>query len=147
MDRRTFLAASTTALAAPFLGGRAARAQTASRAETLLLVQEYGPNSLDMQGLGSSQPLKPRHWREGVLRPSISPVNRTGPDGDSDDRVQAACVALMVAQYAASYSAGGTSLQAECRRWVFHQWTQAEVASSTCSTERQGPWRLMSSAL
>jgi peptide/nickel transport system substrate-binding protein len=55
MRRRTLLA-SSAALAAPAL--RPASAQPApTRAETLLLVQEYGPNSLDMQGLGSSQPV------------------------------------------------------------------------------------------
>lgn len=37
--------------------------------------------------------------------------------------------------------------QASCRRLVFHQWTQRAVASSTCSTVRQGPWRLISSVL
>jgi len=57
MDRRTFLAASTAALAAPVLGAGSAEAQAPSRAETLLLVQEYGPNSMDMQGIGSSQPV------------------------------------------------------------------------------------------
>ncbi|WP_458098155.1 ABC transporter substrate-binding protein [Roseomonas sp. WA12] len=54
--RRRHLLAATAALAAPSV--RPVTAQTApSRAETLLLVQEYGPNSLDMQGLGSSQPV------------------------------------------------------------------------------------------
>ena len=58
MRRRRFLAASATALAAPFVGvSKPAEAQSASRAETLLLVQEYGPNSMDMQGLGASQPV------------------------------------------------------------------------------------------
>ena len=53
VDRRTFLATSLSAtVTAP------AFAQTAaSRNETLVLVQEYGPNSLDMQGIGSSQPV------------------------------------------------------------------------------------------
>ena len=56
MRRRSLLATASAALAAPSL--RPAVAQTApGRAETLLLVQEYGPNSLDMQGLGSSQPV------------------------------------------------------------------------------------------
>ena len=54
MDRRTFL---TAALAAPMLAPRKAEAQAPTRAETLLLVQEYGPNSMDMQGTGSSQPV------------------------------------------------------------------------------------------
>ncbi|MDT7950534.1 MAG: ABC transporter substrate-binding protein [Acetobacteraceae bacterium] len=57
MDRRTFLATSTAALAAPALSAQRAEAQSPTRAETLLLVQEYGPNSMDMQGLGSSQPV------------------------------------------------------------------------------------------
>lgn len=57
MDRRTFLAASATTLAAPFVSRTPAQAQANSRAETLLLVQEYGPNSMDMQGIGSSQPV------------------------------------------------------------------------------------------
>ena len=54
ITRRTALAAG---LAAPFIAKSTARAQTPSRSETLLLVQEYGPNSLDMQGIGSSQPV------------------------------------------------------------------------------------------
>ncbi|WP_159999285.1 ABC transporter substrate-binding protein [Roseomonas sp. 18066] len=56
MHRRSLLA---TALAAPFVKPVVAEAQTAapSRRETLLLVQEYGPNSLDMQGIGSAQPV------------------------------------------------------------------------------------------
>ena len=39
------------------LRARAAAQAAPSRDETLLLVQEYGPNSLDMQGIGSSQPV------------------------------------------------------------------------------------------
>ena len=56
INRRTALAAT---LAAPFVSKSAgdAAAQAPSRNETLLLVQEYGPNSLDMQGIGSSQPV------------------------------------------------------------------------------------------
>ena len=53
ITRRTALAAG---LAAPFVA-RSASAQATSRNETLLLVQEYGPNSLDMQGIGASQPV------------------------------------------------------------------------------------------
>lgn len=44
-----------------------------------------------------------------------------------------------MAQYAVSYSAGGTFPQALWSRWVFHQWTHSDVASSTCSTVRHGP--------
>ena len=53
LTRRTALAAG---LAAPFVA-KSADAQAPSRNETLVLVQEYGPNSLDMQGIGSSQPV------------------------------------------------------------------------------------------
>jgi peptide/nickel transport system substrate-binding protein len=52
ITRRTALAAG---LSAPFVARASAQAPT--RNETLLLVQEYGPNSLDMQGIGSSQPV------------------------------------------------------------------------------------------
>ena len=52
ITRRTAVAA---ALSAPFVAK--AQAQAPSRTETLLLVQEYGPNSLDMQGIGSAQPV------------------------------------------------------------------------------------------
>jgi peptide/nickel transport system substrate-binding protein len=58
MKRRSFLktAAGAAALSAPAI--RRAEAQAApTRNETLLLVQEYGPNSLDMQGIGSAQPV------------------------------------------------------------------------------------------
>lgn len=54
ITRRTAIAAG---LAAPFVARSQAQAQAVGRAETLLLVQEYGPNSLDMQGIGSSQPV------------------------------------------------------------------------------------------
>lgn len=53
ISRRTFVATSMAAVTAS-----TARAQTApSRKDTLFVVQEYGPNSLDMQGIGSSQPV------------------------------------------------------------------------------------------
>ncbi|GJD49678.1 putative D,D-dipeptide-binding periplasmic protein DdpA [Methylobacterium crusticola] len=54
ITRRTALAAG---LAAPFVANGRVRAQAPSRNETLLLIQEYGPNSLDMQGIGASQPV------------------------------------------------------------------------------------------
>ncbi len=58
MKRRSFLkAVSAAAVAAPYVSIRSAAAQSPSRKETLLLVQEYGPNSLDMQGIGSAQPV------------------------------------------------------------------------------------------
>lgn len=57
MQRRTFLYASAALAAPAVLRPVEVAAQSAARAETLLLVQEYGPNSLDMQGIGSSQPV------------------------------------------------------------------------------------------
>lgn len=57
MDRRTFLAVTGLAATGTALGARPAAAQVPTRAETLLIVQEYGPNSLDMQGIGASQPV------------------------------------------------------------------------------------------
>jgi peptide/nickel transport system substrate-binding protein len=53
LNRRTVLGA---VLSAPFVA-RASAQGASGRAETLLLVQEYGPNSLDMQGIGSAQPV------------------------------------------------------------------------------------------
>ena len=55
-------------------------------------------------------------------------MNRTGFRRDPDDRFQAAVATCWSAQYAASYSAGGTSSQAEWSLSVFHQWTQAAVS-------------------
>ena len=58
MKRRTFFrtAAGAAALAAPAI--RRAAAQSApTRNETLILVREYGPNSMDMQGIGAAQPV------------------------------------------------------------------------------------------
>lgn len=49
-------AAVAGALVAPFVS-RAHAQGAPGRSETLLLVQEYGPNSLDMQGIGSAQPV------------------------------------------------------------------------------------------
>ncbi len=53
ITRRTAVSA---ALATPFVAKAAAQGGP-GRSETLLLVQEYGPNSLDMQGIGASQPV------------------------------------------------------------------------------------------
>ncbi len=55
ISRRAFVAATAAAAAA---ASGPVRAQTSpGRKDTLVVVQEYGPNSLDMQGIGSSQPV------------------------------------------------------------------------------------------
>ena len=58
--RRLFLKQATAAAAATALTNREAFAQ--ARGETLLVVQELGPNSLDMQGVGSNQTVNGLSW-------------------------------------------------------------------------------------
>src|SRR5262245_27460263 len=65
MYRREFLKSTAAAAAAglavgPLRPGRATWAQT--RAETLLVVTEYGPNSMGIQGLGANQPTHGPSW-------------------------------------------------------------------------------------
>ncbi len=60
LDRREFLAFTLAGAASAPFGGIPAAAQ--SRTETLILVQELGPNSLDMQGVGSNQTVNGLSW-------------------------------------------------------------------------------------
>src|SRR6266850_5997830 len=60
LDRREFLQATLVAGAASSFGSSLAFTQ--SRAEVLVLVQELGPNSLDMQGVGSNQTVNGLAW-------------------------------------------------------------------------------------
>ena len=55
ITRRGFVATSAAAALATPRG--VAAQQPPGRNETLVVVQEYGPNSMDMQGIGSSQPV------------------------------------------------------------------------------------------
>ena len=59
LDRRQFLA-TTGAAGLALTGQHAAFAQ--GRGDTLLVVQELGPNSLDMQGVGSNQTVNGLAW-------------------------------------------------------------------------------------
>lgn len=59
VSRRRFLGGAT-AVSAIALNGGSAFAQT--KAETLLIVQELGPNSLDMHGVGSNQTVNGLSW-------------------------------------------------------------------------------------
>jgi peptide/nickel transport system substrate-binding protein len=59
-DRRELLRAALLTGAAMPLGSLPALAQ--GRAETLVIVQELGPNSLDMQGVGSNQTVNGLSW-------------------------------------------------------------------------------------
>jgi peptide/nickel transport system substrate-binding protein len=49
------------------------------RAETLLVVQELGPNSLDMQGVGSNQTVNGLSWN--CYDRLLSYASKTLPDG------------------------------------------------------------------
>lgn len=60
LNRRALLKSTSAAAAAALLFPEGAFAQ--SRAETLLVVQELGPNSLDMQGVGSNQTVNGLSW-------------------------------------------------------------------------------------
>lgn len=64
--------AGMTAVAPPF-----ARAQ--GRSETLLVVQELGPNSLDMQGVGSNQTVNGLSWN--CYDRLLTYASKTLPDG------------------------------------------------------------------
>ena len=60
LDRRTFLQATLAAGAATCVGPSLVVAQ--GRGDVLLLVQELGPNSLDMHGVGSNQTVNGLAW-------------------------------------------------------------------------------------
>ena len=85
ITRRTAIAAG---LAAPFVAKGSAQAQAPGRNETLLLVQEYGPNSLDMQGIGSSQPVNgvALNCYDRLLRFKPVPIPGGGGNHDRDGR-------------------------------------------------------------
>jgi peptide/nickel transport system substrate-binding protein len=78
IDRRRFLQTGGAAsLATGFCGIDPVLAQ--SRAETLLVVQELGPNSLDMQGVGSNQTVNGLSWN--CYDRLLSYASKTLPDG------------------------------------------------------------------
>ncbi|MBR1360984.1 ABC transporter substrate-binding protein [Bradyrhizobium ottawaense] len=77
MSRRSVLlggvgAAGISAVAPPF-------AWAQGRSETLLVVQELGPNSLDMQGVGSNQTVNGLSWN--CYDRLLSYASKTLPDG------------------------------------------------------------------
>lgn len=76
LDRREFLQATLLAGAASSFASLA-RAQ--GRAEVLLLVQELGPNSLDMHGVGSNQTVNGLAWNCYDRLMTYAP--KTLPDG------------------------------------------------------------------
>lgn len=92
MQRRTLIAALPAGLAAPAV--HRAQAQTPAAApicaETLLLVREYGPNSLDMQGIGASQPVNgvSLNCYDRLLRFKRVPIPTGGGDTYQIDAVE-----------------------------------------------------------
>src|SRR5215203_1177079 len=81
IDRRSFLQSSAALGAAGFgiagLSGTQAFAQ--GRGDTLIVVQELGPNSLDMQGVGSNQTVNGLAWN--CYDRLLSYATKTLPDG------------------------------------------------------------------
>ena len=76
LDRREFLQSTLVAGAASAFPSLAS---SQSRAEVLLLVQELGPNSLDMHGVGSNQTVNGLAWN--CYDRLISHEMKSGPGG------------------------------------------------------------------
>ena len=77
LNRRNFLQTTLAGASAATFGVGSAEAQ--GRAETLLVVQELGPNSLDMQGVGSNQTVNGLSWN--CYDRLLSYAVKTLPDG------------------------------------------------------------------
>ena len=77
LNRRNFLRTSLAGASVAAFGVDPAEAQ--GRAETLLVVQELGPNSLDMQGVGSNQTVNGLSWN--CYDRLLSYAAKTLPDG------------------------------------------------------------------
>lgn len=83
MDRRRFLKSSAATAALGFAGVNAPAilnsAKAQSRAETLLIVSESGPNNLDIHGVGTNVPGYEASWN--CYDRLISHEMKTGPSG------------------------------------------------------------------
>ena len=77
LNRRNFLRTSLAGASAAAFGVGPAEAQ--GRSETLLVVQELGPNSLDMQGVGSNQTVNGLSWN--CYDRLLTYAAKTLPDG------------------------------------------------------------------
>src|SRR5829696_4348595 len=77
LNRRNLLRAGLAGASAGALG--VGPAKTQGRSETLLVVQELGPNSLDMQGVGSNQTVNGLSWN--CYDRLLSYAAKTLPDG------------------------------------------------------------------
>jgi peptide/nickel transport system substrate-binding protein len=77
LNRRHFLQTTLAGASVAAFGISDAEAQ--ARAETLLVVQELGPNSLDMQGVGSNQTVNGLSWN--CYDRLLTYASKTLPDG------------------------------------------------------------------
>lgn len=77
LNRRHFL--QTTLAGATAAAFRASNADAQGRSETLLVVQELGPNSLDMHGVGSNQTVNGLSWN--CYDRLLTYASKTLPDG------------------------------------------------------------------
>ncbi|MBR1224442.1 ABC transporter substrate-binding protein [Bradyrhizobium sp. AUGA SZCCT0176] len=77
LSRRHFL--QTTLAGATAVGFHGSDAAAQGRSETLLVVQELGPNSLDMQGVGSNQTVNGLSWN--CYDRLLTYASKTLPDG------------------------------------------------------------------
>jgi len=77
LNRRRFLQSSLAGATAAAL--RVSDAEAQGRAETLLVVQELSPNSLDMQGVGSNQTVNGLSWN--CYDRLLTYASKTLPDG------------------------------------------------------------------
>jgi peptide/nickel transport system substrate-binding protein len=77
LNRRHFL--QTTLAGATAAAFRGSDADAQGRSETLLVVQELGPNSLDMQGVGSNQTVNGLSWN--CYDRLLTHTSKTLPDG------------------------------------------------------------------
>lgn len=127
ITRRTALAAG---LSAPFVAK--ATAQAPSRSETLLLVQEYGPNSLDMQGIGAAQPVN------GVALNCYDRLVRFKPVPLPDGQGGTFAMSAIEPELAESWqeSSDGTSVTFKLRDAAFHSGRPVSAKDVKWSLER-----------
>jgi peptide/nickel transport system substrate-binding protein len=130
LDRRELIALTLAGVAGVPFALRPAAAQ--NRMETLILVQELGPNSLDMQGVGSNQTVNGLAWN--CYDRLMTYVAKTLPDGTlSYDR------AVLAPELAASWqvASDGMSCTFNLRKdATFHDGAQVTAKDVKWSFDR-----------
>ena len=130
LNRRHFLQTTLAGASVAAFGISDAEAQ--ARAETLLVVQELGANSLDMQGVGSNQTVNGLSWN--CYDRLLTYASKTLPDGTpSYDREK------LAPELAESWevAADGMSCTFKLRKDAkFHDWTPVTAADVKWSFDR-----------